>query len=68
MSEPTKSGIVADGRSLMAGDRKYMPGETFTAPASEVLRLRQAGYLVDPSVRLVEHPNVPGGGLMLVYR
>jgi hypothetical protein len=67
MVEQTKSGVVADGRTIFGPNKRFGPGETYSGPASEVARLRKLGFLVDPAVRLVEHPDVPGGGCMLIY-
>ncbi len=55
---------VAPGRSLL-GDRKYVPGDAFTASAAEVRRPQRLGYLLDPQRRTVP---VAGTHAMQVVR
>ncbi len=55
------SAIVADGRTIFSGKGRFVPGDKFTGPASEVKKLQALGYLEGGPTRIVPITGVRGG-------
>ncbi len=47
----TDKAVVANGRTVFAGDKRYGPGAEVSLPAEEIATLRSLGFVVDPDAK-----------------